>query len=85
MKWTRTITTEVRVSPWVWVENDPAWSGSMIAGFRIWLQTDGTRWWQCHEWELCGGNRERTTEGWITSGFRMFPPHFVEPDEEPPA
>lgn len=59
MRWTRTLATEVKVTPWAPFEHYG------LARVRIWVQTDGARWWQCHEWERAGGNRERSADGWI--------------------
>jgi hypothetical protein len=89
MKWTRTVSVEVRVTPWVSVEDKPEWKASTVAAYRIWMMYDAEfgRWWQMHEWEHRGGNRERSADGWIPSWgnrFSSFPSHYIEPDEEPP-
>lgn len=58
-----TVSVEVRVTPWI-----PLWFPSDdYAAVRIWKMHDPQfgRWWQCHEWERKGGNRERVSDGWI--------------------
>lgn len=85
MKWSRTITTEVRVTPWWVVEGLPEWEGRGVRAVRIWVQTDGRFWFQCHEWEKSGGNGERYADEWIPS-TRAWPKNSKEPEpgEEPP-
>lgn len=73
MKWTRTVTTEIKVGPW------SPFGHYGYARVRIWVQTDGKRWWQCHEWEKEGGNGERFSDGWISS-IRGWQHGAMEPD-----
>jgi hypothetical protein len=73
VKWTRTVTTEVKVTPW------RPFGHYGFARVRVWVQTDGKRWWQCHEWGREGGNGETWAEGWI-SGPRGWPKEAMEPD-----
>lgn len=81
---TRTTMMEVRVSPWkpLW------WNDPRYGAVRIWMQTDGLRWWQCHEWERKDGNQERWIDGWIgIPKAHRWPDGFVDPapgDEPPP-
>lgn len=70
---TRTVSTEVRVTPW------RAFGHYGLARVRIWVQTDGRRWWQCHEWEREGGNGERRFDGWIDAS-QGWPVTAIEPD-----
>lgn len=86
MKWTRLVSTDVRVTPWRRVEGLPEWKNSGIAAVRIWIQTDGRRWWQSHEWEKAGGNGERYSDGWIACPVRSWPTNAAEPEpgDEPP-
>lgn len=74
---------EIRVTAWVNVEDNPLWATSNIAAYRIWIEKDGLRWYQCHEWEYRHGNRERWAEGWIhgVRGWGSAQPTEEEPPE----
>lgn len=80
------IDIELRVTPWMAVDKKPEWAITHISAYRIWSAYDGFRWWQCHEWEYKGGNRERWAEKWIPAPWRCWPPNMEEPGEgdEPP-
>lgn len=79
----RRVQIERRVTPWVNVESRPEWAGSDIAAYRIWLEFDGLRWFQCHEWERRSGNRRRFAEAWILAP-RGWSPHMIPTTDEPP-
>lgn len=76
---------ERRVTPWVSVEARPEWSDSTIGAYRIWQEFDGRHWYQLHEWEKRGGNRERFADGagWI-NGVRGWSVNASPSTEEPP-
>jgi hypothetical protein len=84
MKWSRTVSTEVRVSRWVRV--DGTWpQAPWIGAYRIWLMHDPEfgRWWQRHEWERMDGNRERRADPWIpspSSRHSKWPDSYTEPE-----
>lgn len=71
---------ETRVTPWVDVTSRPEWAGTKIAGYRIWQQTDGRRWWQRHEWTFRGRNSTEL-EDWI-SGVTDWLPHAIPCDDD---
>lgn len=76
---------EIRVTPWRNVEGLPEWADSRVVAYRIWQEFDGRHWYQAHEWEYRGGNRERWQEQWI-HGVRGWSKDAVppEPGDDPP-
>lgn len=59
---------ETRVSKWAECKDGP-WYPSIGNGgydaYRIWVQFDGRRWYQRHEWKFADGSTEM--EKWIDS------------------
>lgn len=73
---------EIRVTPWIplW------WDDVTYAAVRVWQEFDGRHWYQCHEWEYKGGNRQRWAEDWI-NGVRGWSINALPPtpgDDPPP-
>lgn len=87
MRLKRSVEIEVRVTPWVRIE-EPWPQAPWIGAYRIWMMLDPAfgRMWQCHEWERRDGNRERQADGWITTSSKRFPANAADPapGDEPP-
>lgn len=80
------IEIDYRVTPWQTVVGRREWDITHVAAYRIWFAHDGFRWWQAHEWEYKGGNRERWSERWVFAPIRRWPKSAEEPDphDDPP-
>lgn len=60
----------IKKTDWVSTSNRPAWDGSGISGYRVWMMFDGLRYWQRHEWKKDDG--ATNMEDWIPSPLTKF-------------
>ena len=72
---------QTKRTPWVHAADKPEWANSKVSAYRIWMQTDGRRFWQRHEWLMRNGSVDLCD--WIDAHTNTFPAHYEEvPSEE---
>ena len=70
---------QTMVTPWVSTHGKSSWDNSVVAGYRIWLETNGREWWQRHEWINKDGSS--WIEDWIDTPMKKFPNHYILPED----
>lgn len=67
---------QTKRTEWVHVANRPEWAKGNSAAYRIWMQTDGRRFWQRHEWKNRDGSI--SLDDWINCPSSSFPSHYLD-------